>query len=180
MINLETLDLSSLPSLPLSDRKQLPAIPCIYFAMSSGTVQYIGMSKNLQQRWSNHHQLCKLSESTNIVWLEISNPSLLPEIENALIQWFKPPLNKEFSCFKRKGKKLLAEDKGGIKNRISELIAQLGITAYRFSEDTGISKNTVYLLKNNPSQFPSQDIFDRIIRAYKVTPNDIVEWTPKD
>ncbi len=66
-----------------------------------------------------------------------------------------------------------------MRNRINDLIQGLGITAYRFSEDTGISKTTVYLLKNNPSQFPSEKIFDRIIEKYKVTPNEIVEWTPE-
>ena len=66
-----------------------------------------------------------------------------------------------------------------MKNRVEHLIQQLGITAYRFSEDTGISKNTVYLLKNNPNQFPSGEVFDRIIERYRVSPNDIVEWHPK-
>lgn len=97
MINPETLDLSTLPSLLLSDRKQLPSVSCIYFAMSSGNVQYIGRSVNLQQRWIDHHQVKHLNKETNIAWLEISDSVLLPEIESALIQWFKPPLNKEIS-----------------------------------------------------------------------------------
>jgi DNA-binding Xre family transcriptional regulator len=63
-----------------------------------------------------------------------------------------------------------------MKNRIKELIESLGVTAYRFSEDTGITKTTVYALKNNPDQFPSKEVFDRIIAVYKVTPNDIVAW----
>lgn len=67
-----------------------------------------------------------------------------------------------------------------MRNRIKQLIESLGVTAYRFSEDTGITKNTVYLLKNNPSQFPSRDVFDSIIKRYRVTPNDIVEWVEKD
>lgn len=67
-----------------------------------------------------------------------------------------------------------------MKNRVSDLIQRLGVTAYRFAEDTGISKNTVYLLKNNPSQFPSGEVFDRIIGTYpEITPNDIVERTPE-
>lgn len=67
-----------------------------------------------------------------------------------------------------------------MKNRIDELIKQLGVSAYRFAEDTGITKNTIYLLKNNPSQFPSGEVFDRIIATYKVTPSDIVEWVPEE
>lgn len=63
-----------------------------------------------------------------------------------------------------------------MRNRINKLIEELGVTAYRFAQQTGISRNTVYLLKGNPSQFPSGEIFDRIITTYQVTPNDIVEW----
>lgn len=43
----EALDLSSLPSVPLSDRRNIPSIPGIYFAIDSlGVVQYIGRAKN--------------------------------------------------------------------------------------------------------------------------------------
>jgi predicted transcriptional regulator len=67
------------------------------------------------------------------------------------------------------------ELKESMKNRIKELIKNLGITAYKFSKTTGIPKNTVYLLKNNPDQYPSSSICDRIIDAYpQITPNDIV------
>ena len=68
-----------------------------------------------------------------------------------------------------------------MRNRIAELIDRLGVTAYRFAEETGITKNTVYDLKNRPEQFPTAGVFDRIIRAYpKVMPNDIVEWVDED
>ena len=97
MINPQSLDLSTLPTMPLSDRKQFPSVSCVYFAMSSDTVQYIGRSVNLNQRWLGHHQAKKIGQDANIAWLEISDSALLPEIESALIQWFKPPLNKEIS-----------------------------------------------------------------------------------
>ena len=97
MIDPKLLDLSALPSLPLSDRKQFPAIPCIYFAMSSGRVQYVGRSENLKARWYGHHKLKELSKDSNIAWLEVSNYELLPAIEAALIQWFEPPLNRGFA-----------------------------------------------------------------------------------
>jgi hypothetical protein len=97
MINPESLDLKALPSMPLSDRRNLPIISCIYFALSSGKVQYIGRSANLQQRWIQHHRQQYLDINSNIAWLEISNIDLLPQIEAALIEWFKPPLNREFA-----------------------------------------------------------------------------------
>lgn len=67
-----------------------------------------------------------------------------------------------------------------MRNKIDRLISNLGVSAYRFAEDTGITKNTVYLLKNNPKQFPTGEIFDKIIETYKVSPNDIVEWVECD
>ncbi|MCM0593337.1 MAG: helix-turn-helix transcriptional regulator [Gloeotrichia echinulata IR180] len=67
-----------------------------------------------------------------------------------------------------------------MKNKIDSLIKRLGVSAYRFAEDTGITKNTVYSLKNNPSQFPSGEVFDRIISTYKVSVNEIIEWVEKD
>ena len=57
MINPESIDLNSLSSLPLSDHSSLPGILGIYFAVDSlGSVQYIGRSVNLRQRWVNHHR----------------------------------------------------------------------------------------------------------------------------
>lgn len=93
MLNPNDLDVSALPSIPLSDCRDLPSIPAIYFAMSSGTIQYIGMSKNLRKRWVNHHHKKHLDLDADIAWIEVSNLDLLPQIEAALIQWFKPPLN---------------------------------------------------------------------------------------
>ncbi len=103
MINAESIDISILPSLFLSDRKQLPKVACIYFAIDAmGQIQYIGKSVNLRQRWcGSHHRIEQLKsmENIRIAWLEVSDPLLLPKIENALISQFSPPLNKTISCF---------------------------------------------------------------------------------
>lgn len=86
----------TLPSVPLVDRRQLPDASGIYFVLSSDDkVQYIGRSVNLQQRWIQHHRLSHLAKLSGVrlAWLEVSDASLLPEIEQALIQWFNPPMN---------------------------------------------------------------------------------------
>ena len=96
MISPESITPSSLPSLPLEDRKQLPEKPCIYFAIDRNEViQYIGRSVNLQQRWGQHHRHGQLKAmgDVKVAWLEVSDPSLLPEIEDAAIAHFEPPLN---------------------------------------------------------------------------------------
>jgi excinuclease UvrABC nuclease subunit len=105
MINLKNLDLSTLPSLPLKDRKSLPLTSCVYFAIANGIVQYIGRSANLRGRWSAHHRRNEFHPDSHIAWIEIGDSALLPEIERALIAWFKPPLN---------GKVTYTEAKSGI------------------------------------------------------------------
>ncbi|MEO0533287.1 MAG: GIY-YIG nuclease family protein [Cyanobacteria bacterium P01_A01_bin.123] len=55
---------STLPSVALKDRQDLPEEPCIYFAIDSqGTVQYIGQSVNPKRRWNReyHHRYEQLS-----------------------------------------------------------------------------------------------------------------------
>ncbi|NEO87913.1 MAG: GIY-YIG nuclease family protein [Spirulina sp. SIO3F2] len=96
MINPENLNLATLPSVPLEKRTQLPSISGIYFALDAdGVVHYIGRSVDIQQRWTQHHRLNQLSamHSPRIAYLQVSDTSLLPAIEEALIEWFKPSLN---------------------------------------------------------------------------------------
>jgi DNA-binding Xre family transcriptional regulator len=96
MINPETINLSVLPYLSIEQRKDLPSVSGIYFAIDSlGNIQYIGRSFNIRQRWLSHHRTKELVAicGVKIIWLEISEVSLLPEIETALIEWFNPPLN---------------------------------------------------------------------------------------
>lgn len=64
----------------------------------------------------------------------------------------------------------------GMRNRIEHILREQGVTAYRMAKDIGISRTSVYKLKNNPEVFPSGDVFEGLIRAYGVTPSDIVEF----
>lgn len=85
-----------LPSVRLESRKQLPENPCIYFAIDpQNTIQYIGRSVNPRQRWQSHHRFKQLNQmgGVKIAYLDVSDPELLPEIEEALIQHFSPILN---------------------------------------------------------------------------------------
>ncbi len=97
MLNPKDINPFSLPNIPLIDRKQLPSIAGIYFAIANGKVQYIGMSANLNQRWNSHHRYREISEMSDphIAYLDVSsiNNDLIGEIEEALIFWFNPPLN---------------------------------------------------------------------------------------
>lgn len=96
MINPSTIDLKALPWLPLEEKTAFPRRPAIYFAIDSlGNVQYIGRAKNVHSRWGKHHKYQALSAIADIkiAYLFIDTPELLPDIEQALIGYFDPPLN---------------------------------------------------------------------------------------
>ena len=94
----QSLDISTLPSIALKHKAKLPNIGGIYFVLDKfGQVQYIGKSFGIKQRWQQHHlyRQIKHEEGMRIAYLAVDSPELLPEIEVALISWFKPQLNKQ-------------------------------------------------------------------------------------
>jgi hypothetical protein len=110
----QTINLAILPSLLLEQRSEMPEIAAIYFAIDSqGVVQYIGRAKNLKHRWEAHHKGVDLAlmGGVRIAYLE-TDCDLLPEVEKALIQYFKPPLN----GFQKKVKK---SKTGGFSKQVS-------------------------------------------------------------
>lgn len=109
MINPKILNLSELPSLTIKNRALLPNTAGIYFAIDSqGTIQYIGRSSNINQRWKAHHRQSSLEkcDRVRIVWLEISDCDLLPSVETSLIEWFQPCLNFQ-TCLKEDEEKMV-------------------------------------------------------------------------
>jgi GIY-YIG catalytic domain len=95
MIAPESINLATLPSIALENRRTFPQCSCIYIARSGEEILYIGKAINLAQRWRQHHRQAELEsmEEVKITWLEVSDPGLLPVVEKALIQYFKPQLN---------------------------------------------------------------------------------------
>jgi hypothetical protein len=92
MLNPATIDPLSLPSVPVADRKQLPTVPCVYFAIdSTDAIQYIGRSVNPRKRWQNHHRHAQVI-GCRIAYMQCDG-ALLDEVETALIEWFAPPMN---------------------------------------------------------------------------------------
>lgn len=76
----------------MADRKQLPEVPCIYFAIDAvDQIQYIGRSVNPRQRWQNHHRQPQVKEC-RIAYMQCDE-ALLDQVEQALIEWFQPALN---------------------------------------------------------------------------------------
>lgn len=144
VITPKSLNLSTLPSLPLAERRHLPASPGIYFAIDSlGVVQYIGRSVNICQRWQNHHRCSVLDAigNVNIAWIEVSKPSLLDEIEQALIEYFNPPLN----GLRKEG----IQSGGKTICKLKQLMEKRGMNQLQLSEATGLSPTTVGNLYRN-------------------------------
>lgn len=93
MLNPTSIDPLSLPSVPVADRKQLPEVPCIYFAIdSTDAIQYIGRSVNPRRRWQTHHREPQVKEC-RIAYMQCDE-ALLDQVEQALIEWFQPMLNR--------------------------------------------------------------------------------------
>lgn len=92
------LDLSRLPSVPLSQKANLDRHSAIYFALDSNNkVWYVGRAINLFIRWRKHHrfaQLCEINRTNpvRLAWWEC-NPEQLKQAEDRLIKVYKPVLN---------------------------------------------------------------------------------------
>ena len=95
MIDIQSIDVHSLPSVALESRSELPNKSAIYFAIDSqNNIQYIGRSVNLKQRWYGHHRLSQFDTIGNIrIAYLFMDEDLLESVEVALIEWFKPLLN---------------------------------------------------------------------------------------
>ena len=152
MINPETLDLTSLPWLPLEEKSAFPKKSAIYFAIDSlGTIQYIGRSLDVHQRWLNHHKYKTLNDIGNIkiAYLFIDAVELLPEIEAALIDWFNPPLN-----ISHRYKTKANQDGVKVICYLKDLMDEKGINRLELSEKTGLAPTTIgRLYRNQASRF---------------------------
>lgn len=96
---LQEQEIHTLPFVPLDQVKRLPMSAGIYFAIDTQEkIQYIGKAVNLKNRWSNHHKHDDLESigGVRIAYLVVEE-SMIEEIEQALIAWFMPPLNKVVS-----------------------------------------------------------------------------------
>ncbi|MBW4565729.1 MAG: GIY-YIG nuclease family protein [Mojavia pulchra JT2-VF2] len=88
----------NLPSVYLSETKNLPNCTAIYFAIDSqNRILYVGQATNLASRWKNHHRQYQLEEidknyPVRIAW-QAWNESDLGEAEKYLINNFQPLLN---------------------------------------------------------------------------------------
>lgn len=141
MINPATINPLTLPLVLLEQRAQLPNASCIYFAIDSqGVVQYIGQTASLRLRWVNHHHYHKLKQMGGVVITYIEIPSqLLESVEAALIERFKPPLNR--FCKE--------SNTSTVKCNLKQLMEEKELTQQQVAGKTGLSPTIINRLYHN-------------------------------
>lgn len=86
---------SALPSALADKTANLPDFPVVYFVyVKPGIVLYVGATKNLRLRWSQHHWRNQLMEirGLRIAWLPTDLVALW-HVERGIINALLPPLN---------------------------------------------------------------------------------------
>jgi DNA-binding Xre family transcriptional regulator len=63
-----------------------------------------------------------------------------------------------------------------MKNKIKDFLDSRGVTPYQFWKQTEVAQRTAYDLYNNPEQYPSRDVMDKICSTYGIQPGQILEW----
>lgn len=109
-MNIEEINIHSLPSKLISERNLLPRIGAIYFVLEKKKLLYIGKAQNLKHRWYNHKILNENLFSPEIAWLEITDEYTRFWTERKLIKKYVPPLNifdtpRYYDCLRRKNRK---------------------------------------------------------------------------
>ncbi|NJL54829.1 helix-turn-helix transcriptional regulator [bacterium] len=65
-----------------------------------------------------------------------------------------------------------------IKNRVSEILQEHGYSIREVARITGIDKNTITKLKNNPSQIPSGNVLNSLCEFFGITPGEVIIYVP--
>lgn len=97
MISPTSVNPYSLPSLPLPDAHSLPPISALYFCTSDSHLLYIGITKDLKQRWEAHHKTIALLNypDVKIHWLAIAPEQVSKTLESSFIHYWRPKLNQQ-------------------------------------------------------------------------------------
>ncbi|MEH2047521.1 GIY-YIG nuclease family protein [Nostoc sp.] len=88
---------SSLPSLLMTEKNNLPEISAVYLVWSSNNLLYIGKTTNLRNRFFQHHRIVQFVEAgtdTRIGWFPVAVDGLT-YVEDSLIELLEPEFNGE-------------------------------------------------------------------------------------
>ncbi|MEC4887232.1 MAG: GIY-YIG nuclease family protein [Scytonema sp. PMC 1070.18] len=121
----------------------------MYFVSNSkGQVLYIGRTVNLVERWRNHHRFNQLKrfnrkDRISISWMVCNNDiNTLSQLENELIELYKPPLNwtKVVSPIKR-----ITPSETALQQSLQQL-AKLNTMIFGFDPLAAPEPPTIYLV----------------------------------
>lgn len=168
MIEPESINPQSLPSLPFERRGSLPEHSAVYFVLQDDRILYIGRTVNLMKRWRSHPRKYQFKDTTSaikIAWLKCSDPKLLPSIEIALIHFFKPEFN---------------ESLPGSNTKLAKLRTRAGLTQIKVANAIGVTETTISSWERGlhvPAlSFKQTQTLCRILQC---TLDDLVEATKK-
>ena len=91
------LNIADLPSLPFSERSNLPTVRAVYIVCDAqGNVLYVGATCSLRSRLKSHHrrQQFEAIGHVSIAWIEVTQPLILRKTEAVLIEQLQPSLNR--------------------------------------------------------------------------------------
>ena len=137
----QTINPLTLPSVPLSERSQLPATPCIYLVLSqSGEILYVGRSVNLQQRLrTGHHRYSEFLGvgAHRVAWFACDAIEL-ENIESQLIDLLKPKLNNQPH----------SDYPGKVVSRLADYRKRKGLSQDELARLSGLTKTTIQNWEN--------------------------------
>ena len=86
-----------LPNIKLKQKYNLPECSAIYFAIARDQVLYVGLARNLKNRWQNHHRFPQLDAlnkrcEVRLFWLACAQ-NQLEDLERQYIEYYCPTLN---------------------------------------------------------------------------------------
>jgi len=180
-MNPATLDLSALPSILLTERRKLPNRPGVYLAINSlGIVQYVGQSISLKQRWSGHNRLDELTvlQDIQISWIECDT-ALLPDIEAALLDYFKPPLNNKPQKREGVAKIIMAYPVPQLGKQLRQFRDEKGMAPAEVAYKAGISVGHLYRIENDDLKSLPIETLEHICNALGVSMEEtftVADW----
>lgn len=170
-VNYTEIKVKTLPSLPLSKRREFPACSAVYLVVGEDKkVLYIGRTVNLSQRWKTHHRysVFRAINGIRLAWLEVTDLYLLPPIEEALIKYFKPPNNttrSEQEVYTR------------FKCNLNGLMVKKGVTLEILSKETGITHTILSPLANNTSIGIDWETFSTLYKYFNCqSDSELIEF----
>ncbi len=60
-------------------------------------------------------------------------------------------------------------------NKLNKLIEERGISRYSVYKGSGVSKQTIYNLCDDPLAKPNGDVLEKLCIFFRIQPNDILE-----